>query len=83
MLMTRAWKRGAAGFVADGGLRDGHVLSQLPFPTYASRITITRIHGGEPLWGIYPPSEQTLTDYRASRAANDGGPDVEASTARS
>lgn len=41
MLMTRAWKRGAAGFVTDGGLRDGHVLSQLPFPTYAQQITIT------------------------------------------
>jgi regulator of RNase E activity RraA len=41
MLMTRAWKRGAAAFVTDGGLRDGHVLSQLPFPTYASSITIT------------------------------------------
>ena len=41
MLMTRAWKRGAAGFVTDGGLRDGHVLAQLPFPTYASAITIT------------------------------------------
>ena len=37
MLMTRAWKRGVAGVVTDGGLRDGHVLSQLPFPTYASR----------------------------------------------
>ena len=36
MLMTRAWKRGVAGFVTDGGLRDGHVLSQLPFPTYAA-----------------------------------------------
>ncbi len=41
MLMTRAWKRGAAGFVTDGGLRDGHVLSQLPFPTYAAAVTIT------------------------------------------
>lgn len=41
MLMTRAWKRGAAGFVTDGGLRDGHVLSQLPFPTYAASVTIT------------------------------------------
>ncbi len=41
MLMTRAWKRGVAGFVTDGGLRDGHVLSQLPFPTYASQVTIT------------------------------------------
>jgi regulator of RNase E activity RraA len=41
MLMTRAWKRGVAGFVTDGGLRDGHVLSQLPFPTYAAAVTIT------------------------------------------
>jgi len=41
MLMTRAWKRGAAGFVTDGGLRDGHVLSQMPFPTYAQAVTIT------------------------------------------
>jgi regulator of RNase E activity RraA len=41
MLMTRAWKRGVAGFVTDGGLRDGHVLAQLPFPTYASTVTIT------------------------------------------
>ena len=41
MLMTRAWKRGAAAVVTDGGLRDGHVLAQMPFPTYASQITIT------------------------------------------
>ena len=41
MLMTRAWKRGAAAVVTDGGLRDGHVLSRLPFPTYASQVTIT------------------------------------------
>ena len=41
MLMTRAWKRGAAAFVTDGGLRDGPGLAQLPFPTYASSITIT------------------------------------------
>ena len=27
MLMTRAWKRGAAAVVTDGGLRDGHVLA--------------------------------------------------------
>ena len=27
--------------VTDGGLRDGHVLSQLPFPTYAAAVTIT------------------------------------------
>jgi len=24
----------------------------------------TRIQAGEPLWGVYPPSEQTLADYR-------------------
>ena len=41
MLMTRAWKRGAAAVVTDGGLRDGHVLATLPFPTYASEVTIT------------------------------------------
>jgi regulator of RNase E activity RraA len=131
MLMTRAWKRGAAAFVTDGGLRDGHVLSQLPFATYASTITITtraayhhvadlqvpigcagvavypgdvlvgdrdgivvlpralaaeiadaaleqeqleafinkKIHAGEPLWGNYPPSEETIAEYKASREA--------------
>ena len=41
MLMTRAWKRGAAAVVTDGGLRDGHVLAKLPFPTYARTVTIT------------------------------------------
>ena len=128
MLMARAWKRGAAAFVTDGGLRDGHVLSQLPFPTYASSVTITtraawhhvadlqvpigcagvavypgdilmgdrdgvlvvpravaieiaepsyeqeqieafvskKIHAGEPLWGNYPPGEETVAEYKAS-----------------
>ena len=41
MLITRAWKRGAAAVVTDGGLRDGHTLAQMPFPTYASQVTIT------------------------------------------
>ena len=41
MLMTRAWKRGAAAVVTDGGLRDGEVLAKLPFPTYAAQVTIT------------------------------------------
>ena len=41
MLMTRAMVRGAAGFVTDGGLRDGHVLARMPFATYASQVTIT------------------------------------------
>lgn len=134
MLMTRAWKRGAAGFVTDGGLRDGHVLSQLPFPTYAAAITITtraawhhvadlqvpigcagvavypgdvlvgdrdgiivvpralaaeiadpsleqeqlesyvstKIHAGEPLWGNYPPGEQTIAEYKASLEEGSG-----------
>jgi regulator of RNase E activity RraA len=128
MLMTRAWQRGAAAFVTDGGLRDGHVLAQLPFPTYASSVTITtraawhhvadlqvpigcagvavypgdvlmgdrdgvlvvpravaieiaepafeqeqieafvnkKIHAGEPLWGNYPPGEETVAEYKAS-----------------
>jgi regulator of RNase E activity RraA len=135
MLMTRAWKRGAAGFVTDGGLRDGHVLSQLPFPTYASAVTITtraawhhvadlqvpigcagvavypgdvlvadrdgiiviprslaaeiadpaleqeklegyvalKIQAGEPLWGNYPPGEQTIADYKASLKESNNG----------
>ena len=132
MLMTRAMVRGAAGFVTDGGLRDGHVLAQLPFATYAREVTITtraafhhvadlqvpigcagvavypgdvlvgdrdgvvvipraiaaelaepsleqeeleaylhtRIKAGEPLWGIYPPSEETKAQYKAWREAN-------------
>src|ERR687886_1807207 len=41
MLMTRAMLRGAAGFVTDGGLRDGHVLASLAFATYARAVTIT------------------------------------------
>jgi len=135
MLMTRAMVRGAAGFVTDGALRDGHVLASLPFATYASAVTITtraafhhvadlqvpigcagvavypgdvlvadrdgvvvvpralapeiagpsleqeqleaylhtRVKAGEALWGIYPPSEQTLAEYRASTAAASDG----------
>jgi regulator of RNase E activity RraA len=135
MLMTRAWKRGAAAFVTDGGLRDGHVLAELPFPTYASTVTITtraawhhvadlqvpigcagvavypgdvlmgdrdgviviprslavelaepsleqerieafvskKIHAGEPLWGNYPPGEDTIAEYKASLAGESDG----------
>ena len=130
MLVTRAMKRGAAAFVTDGAFRDGHVLAQLPFPTYSRGITATtrpaffhvadlnvpvgcagvavypgdvlvgdkdgvvvvpralapviaqasaeqeeledylnrRVHAGESLWGLYPPSEQTLAEYHAWRA---------------
>ena len=137
MLMTRAWKRGAAAFVTDGGLRDGYTLSELPFPTYASAVTITtraawhhvadlqvpigcagvavypgdvlmgdrdgvivipralaaelaepcleqerleafvnrKIHTGAPLWGNYPPGEETVAEYKAwlaEQEAHDG-----------
>lgn len=134
MLMTRAWKRGAAAFVTDGGLRDGHVLAELPFPTYAGSVTITtraawhhvadlqvpigcagvavypgdvlmgdrdgvlvipravaieiaepslqqeqieafvnkKIHAGAPLWGNYPPGEETIAEYKASLAEQEG-----------
>jgi regulator of RNase E activity RraA len=140
MLMTRAMRRGVAGFVTDGGLRDGHVLSQLPFATYASAVTITtraafhhvadlqvpigcagvaiypgdvlvgdrdgvvvvpralapeiadpaveqeeleaylhtRILAGEPLWGVYPPSEQTIAEYKATTAMSFEGGEADA-----
>lgn len=41
MLVTRAMKRGAAGFVTDGALRDGHSIGELGFPAYARAITAT------------------------------------------
>ena len=34
ILVTRLWKRGAAGFVTDGGLRDSPEISDIPFPVY-------------------------------------------------
>jgi regulator of RNase E activity RraA len=54
MLMTRAWKRGAAAVVTDGGLRDGHVLAQLPFPTYASQVTDLNVPIGCAGVAVYP-----------------------------
>jgi hypothetical protein len=33
----------------------------------------TRVKAGEALWGVYPPSEQTLAEYRAAAAAGNGG----------
>ena len=127
MLITRAMKRGAAGFVTDGAFRDGHAIAELGFPAYAKCITATtrpasfhvaelqvpigcagvaiypgdilvgdrdgiivvpralaaelaapaaeqealeqylhnRVRAGESLWGVYPPDEHTLNDYRA------------------
>jgi regulator of RNase E activity RraA len=34
ILVTRLWKRGAAGIVTDGGFRDTPDIAQLPFPAY-------------------------------------------------
>jgi regulator of RNase E activity RraA len=34
ILVTRLWKRGAAGIVTDGGLRDSPDIARLPFPAY-------------------------------------------------
>lgn len=41
MLVTRAMKRGAAGFVTDGAVRDGRAISELGFPAYARAVTAT------------------------------------------
>jgi regulator of RNase E activity RraA len=130
MLLTRAMKRGAAGFVTDGALRDGYAIARLGFPAYARANTATtrpasfhvadlqvpigcagvavypgdilvgdrngvivipraraaeiagpaaeqeeleaylnsRVRAGEALWGVYPPSPQTLAEYRAWKA---------------
>jgi len=34
ILVTRLWKRGAAGIVTDGGFRDSPEIAQLPLPAY-------------------------------------------------
>jgi regulator of RNase E activity RraA len=34
ILVTRLWKRGAAGIVTDGGFRDSPEIAALPFPAY-------------------------------------------------
>jgi len=130
ILLSRAMYRGAAGFVTDGALRDGHALATMAFPAYSRAVTATtrpaffhvaelqvpigcagvavypgdvlvgdpdgvivvpralapviavpareqerleaylhtRIQQGEPLWGVYPPDENTLADYRAWQA---------------
>ncbi|MFD7713149.1 ribonuclease activity regulator RraA [Streptomyces sp. NPDC059786] len=41
MLLTRAMKRGAAGFVTDGAFRDGAAIADLAFPAYARAVTAT------------------------------------------
>jgi hypothetical protein len=44
-IATQLYKRGSdsrnCSVSSLGGLRDGHVVSRLPFPTYASQVTIT------------------------------------------
>jgi len=37
ILITRLWKRGAAGIVTDGGFRDSPEIAKLPFPAYHRR----------------------------------------------
>ncbi len=37
ILVTRLWKRGAAGAVTDGGFRDTPDIAELPFPVYHAR----------------------------------------------
>ncbi len=37
ILVTRLWKRGAAGIVTDGGFRDSPEIAQMPFPAYHAR----------------------------------------------
>jgi regulator of RNase E activity RraA len=39
ILVTRIWKRGAAGAVTDGGFRDTPDIAELPFPVYHARPT--------------------------------------------
>lgn len=41
MLVTRAMKRGATGFVTDGAFRDGHAIAELGFPAYSRCVTAT------------------------------------------
>jgi regulator of RNase E activity RraA len=41
MLVTRAFKKGAAAIVTDGAFRDGYVIKEIPFPTYSRAITST------------------------------------------
>jgi regulator of RNase E activity RraA len=37
ILITRLWKRGAAGIVTDGGFRDSPDIAKLPFPAFHQR----------------------------------------------
>jgi hypothetical protein len=49
-------------------------LDPLPAEVFDKlRRVHTRVKAGEALWGVYPPSEQTLAEYRAAAAAGNGG----------
>ena len=36
ILTTRLWKRGVAGVVSDGPVRDSHLIAKMPFPVYCA-----------------------------------------------
>ncbi len=36
ILMTRLWKRGVAGMVSDGGLRDSRAIGEMPMPVFCA-----------------------------------------------
>lgn len=52
-----------------------HIASEIADPALAQErleaYLHTRVHSGEALWGVYPPNEQTLADYRKWAAEND------------
>ena len=45
-------------------------LEQEQLEAFAS----TKIHAGEPLWGNYPPGEETMAEYKASSRRPATGP---------
>jgi regulator of RNase E activity RraA len=51
ILVTRLWKRGAAGIVTDGGLRDSPEIARLPIPAYhaaaAAPTNLIRHHAAD------------------------------------
>jgi regulator of RNase E activity RraA len=51
ILITRLMKRGVAGFVSDGGIRDAGPISEMPFPVFSSGpsapLNLARHHAAE------------------------------------
>jgi regulator of RNase E activity RraA len=58
VVVPRAWAAELAGPALEQERREAYLH--------------TRIQAGEALWGVYPPSEQTLADYANYRAAQAG-----------